>query len=422
MVLTMPAKRVLMIAYHFPPLAGSSGIQRTLRFVRYLPEFGWEPIVLTAHPRAYERSSDDQLADIPDGVVVVRAPAFDASRHFAIARRYPGFLARPDRWVSWLPGAVWAGRKLIRKYHPQALWSTYPIATAHLIGHALHRASGLPWIADFRDPMAQDGYPADPKTWASFKRIEETAFRFAAFRTFTTPGAVRMYRERYPEAPAERTELIENGYDEDSFAGLEASAASKDSLHPGKITLLHSGIVYPSERDPTQLFRAMGILLKSGQLNSARFVLQLRATAHDDWLKGLAAAHGIADMIELAPPLPYREALEEMLRADGLLVLQAANCNDQIPAKIYEYLRVGRPILGLTDPAGDTAEALRRAGVAGIAPLDDAEAIAAALTDVIAQIQAGSPISPTAEAVSAGSRRQRSAELARLLDTAVIST
>ncbi|MBK8750839.1 MAG: hypothetical protein IPL99_03955 [Candidatus Competibacteraceae bacterium] len=126
-------------------------------------------------------------------------------------------------------------------------------------------------------------------------------------------------------------------------------------------------------------------------------------------------------MIELAPPLPYREALEEMLRADGLLVLQAANCNDQIPAKIYEYLRVGRPILGLTDPVGDTAGALRRAGVAYIAPLDDAEAIAAALADFIAQIQTGSLLPPTAEAVSASSRRQRSAELARLLDAAVIS-
>jgi len=415
----MPAKRILMIAYHFPPLAGSSGIQRTLRFVRYLPEFGWEPIVLTAHPRAYERSSDDQLADIPDGVVVMRAPAFDTARHFAIAGRYPGFLARPDRWVSWLPGAIWAGRKLIRQYRPQALWSTYPIATAHLIGHALHRASGLPWIADFRDPMAHDGYPADPKTWAGFKRVEETAFKCAVFRTFTTPGAVRMYRERYPEAPAERTVLIENGYDEDSFIGLEVGAAAKGALNPGKITLLHSGIVYPIERDPTQLFRAMGILLKSGQLNSARFVLRLRATAYDDWLKGLAAEHGIIGAVELAPPLPYREALEEMLRADGLLVLQAANCNDQIPAKIYEYLRVGRPILGLTDPVGDTAEALRRAGVSCIAPLDDAEAIAAALTDFIAQIQAGSLLQSSTEVVSASSRRQRSADLAGFLDTAV---
>jgi hypothetical protein len=102
-------KRVLMIAYHFPPLAGSSGIQRTLRFAQQLPDFGWEPIVLTAHPRAYERVSDDLLREVPINLVVHRAFALDTARHLSIARRYPGFLARPDRWMSWRWGAVAAG-------------------------------------------------------------------------------------------------------------------------------------------------------------------------------------------------------------------------------------------------------------------------------------------------------------------------
>jgi hypothetical protein len=87
-----------MIAYHFPPLQGSSGIQRTLRFARYLPEFGWEPIVLTAHPRAYESVADDQLSDTPAGLHVCRAFALDTSRHLAIGSRYPALRARPDRW------------------------------------------------------------------------------------------------------------------------------------------------------------------------------------------------------------------------------------------------------------------------------------------------------------------------------------
>ena len=82
-------KRVLLIAFHFPPVQGSSGVQRTLRFARYLPDFGWEPIVLTAHPRAYAETSDDQLKDIPPGVRVIRAPAWDSSRHLSIAGRYP---------------------------------------------------------------------------------------------------------------------------------------------------------------------------------------------------------------------------------------------------------------------------------------------------------------------------------------------
>ena len=405
-----------MVAYHFPPLAGSSGIQRTLRFAQQLPDFGWEPIVLTAHPRAYERVSDDLLREVPANLMVYRAFALDTARHLSIARRYPGFLARPDRWMSWRWSAVAAGLRLIRRYQPAALWSTYPIATAHQIGAILHRRSGLPWIADFRDPMAQEGYPADPKTWQCYQKIEETAFRKARFSVFTTPGAAKVYGDRYPEVAPERAVLIENGYDEESFAGLEASAAVKGPLHPGRITLLHSGVVYPSERNPTELFRTMRALRDARQFNATPWVLRLRAAAHEEWLRSLAVEHGVAEWIELAPPLPYREALEEMLRADGLVVLQADNCNAQIPAKLYEYLRCRRPILGLTDPVGDTAWALRSAGVQYIAALESMDDVMLALSRFLEAIDGGQAM-PLAEAsVQAASRLRRTGQLAELLD------
>ena len=407
-----------MIAYHFPPLAGSSGIQRTLRFAQQLPDFGWEPIVLTAHPRAYERVSDDLLGEVPANLVVHRAFALDTARHLSIAGRYLGSMSRPDRWMTWRWGAVAAGMRLIRRYKPAALWSTYPIATAHQIGAILHRRSGLPWIADFRDPMAQEGYPADPKTWECYQEIEETAFRKARFSVFTTPSAARMYADRYPQVPPERAVLIENGYDEESFAGLEASAVAKGSLNPGKITLLHSGIVYPSERNPTQLFQALRALRDAGQLSATWFVLRLRAAAHDQWLQALAVEYGVAEFVELMPPLPYREALEEMLRADGLLVLQADNCNAQIPAKLYEYLRCRRPILGLTDPVGDTAWALRQAGVQHLACLESQEEIMSVLLRFLEMLSDGKAVALVEFSVQAASRTRRTGQLAELLNYA----
>jgi len=94
-----------MIAYHFPPLAGSSGIQRTLRFAQQLPELGWEPLVLTADARAYERTSDDLLDEVPSGLVVKRAFALDTARQLSVGGRYFGRLARPDRWMTWRFGA-----------------------------------------------------------------------------------------------------------------------------------------------------------------------------------------------------------------------------------------------------------------------------------------------------------------------------
>ena len=303
--------------------------------------------MLTCHPRAYDVVKADLEREIPPGTTVERAFALDTARHLSIAGWYPGFLARPDRWISWWPAAVLRGRRLVREYEPAAIFSTYPIATAHMIGHSLARASGLPWVADFRDPMAQDGYPEDPRSWASFKRVEERVFGKAALCTFTTPGAARSYRNRYPGSNA-RVEVIENGFDEDSFA---AEAALQRPLSAGVLTLLHSGIVYPAERDPAHLMAALAMLKERGN-DGRRLRIRFRAAVHDRLLLDLARAHGVEDMLEVVPHLPYRQALVEMLRADALLLLQAANCNEQIPAKLYEYLRARRPILALTDPAG----------------------------------------------------------------------
>lgn len=409
-------KRVLMVAFHFPPAAESSGIQRTLRFVQHLPALGWEPVVLTAYPWAYRRTSSDLLSQIPSGTEVVRAFALDAARHLSIGGRYPGFLALPDRWQSWRFGAIPAGLAILRRLHCDALWSTYPIATAHQIGAALHRRSGLPWIADFRDPMAQDGYPADARTWRSFKAIEEIAFANAARCVFTTPGAASEYRHRYPTVPADRTVVIENGYDEETFAGIESSPKGLPEEQGDRLTLVHSGIVYPSERDPTHLMQALSMLKAEGIVTSDCFRVCFRGSEHDAMLTEAAHAAGVGDLIQLLPPIPYSQALQEMMRADALLVMQASNCNAQIPAKLYEYLRAGRPILGLTDPAGDTAGLLRASGIDAVAPLDSAPAIARLLREFVENPARRAKFIASEKAVKDASRRARAVELAGLLN------
>lgn len=405
-------RRVLMVAYHFPPLAGSSGIQRTLRFVQQLPEHGWEPVVLTISPTAYERSNTDLLDDVPSHVHVHRAWGLDTARQLAIFGRYPAMLARPDRWMSWRFAAVRDGLRLIREFDIDAIWTTYPIATAHHIGAELQRRSGLPWIADFRDPMAQDDYPQDPITRRQFLDIERRTVASAAACVFTTPGSARVYFSRYPQA-ATKWRTIENGYDERSFVDAEAEAQHLP-LNAGRITLLHSGLVYPSERDPTQLFEALR-RLKSGAPHLAdKLRVRFRAAVHDDLLRGLAEKYQVPDLIQVEPPISYRAALVEMLDCDGLLILQASNCNEQIPAKLYEALRSRKPILCLSDPLGDTVGAIRNSGIDRHAPLDNAASILTLLRDFIAAPQ-DFPLA-IASAVSNASRQHRSAELAQLLN------
>lgn len=407
-------KRVLLIAFQYPPMSGTSGVQRALRFSQYLPQFGWQPIVLTVHPMAYERSSDEQMGDIPAGTHVTRALALDTARHLAIGGKYLSALAIPDRWRTWWASGVLAGLGLIRRFRPAALWSTFPIPTAHRIGLTLSRLSGLPWIADFRDVMTEEGYPSEPRLARSWRNIEANTIEHCRIAVFTTPGAARMYADRYRQYPADRFAIIENGFDEQLFARLDVDRdAAPTTPGTGPIRLLHSGVVYPAERDPTQLFAALRELRDRDIVSAQSLRIVLRATGHDRHIGRLRDAAGVADMVELAPPVPYDDALKEMISADGLLLLQANNCNRQIPAKLYEYLRCRRPILGLVD--GDTKNALMAARIDTIAPLESKDAIAAALARFLALLRRGEAPLPCRDAVRNHTRQAKTGELANLL-------
>jgi len=402
--------RVLMVAFHYPPLRGSSGIQRTLSFSRQLPTYGWEPLVLSASRSAYPHTSSEQACGT---TIIHRSAALDAARHLSIRGRYPAWLARPDRWISWWLSAVPTGLWLIRRFRPALIWSTYPIATAHLIALALHRMTGLPWVADQRDPLTDFGYPADMRTRAIHHWLEHQLVRHASALVCTAPGALRDWSGRFPELRNGQLALIENGYDEASFP---APGGQRPAQGTQPFKLLHSGIVYPSERDPTQLFAALAELQQGGAIDAASFKLLLRDSGHDALLDTMIRRHGIQNIVELAPALGYREALAEMMSADGLLLLQASNCNAQIPAKLYEYLRARRPILALTDPQGDTARQLRSAGIDTIGRLDSLGDIKDKLLNFMRLCHSGSAPLANDGHILQQERAVRSRQLASLLD------
>ncbi len=414
-------RRVLLIAFHYPPVKGSSGVQRTLKFSAYLRENGWEPMVLTISPRAYEQISDDQMAEVPDGMVVERAFGLDTARHLAIGKRYFRWLALPDRWVSWWPGAVWRGMSMIRRHRPSVIMSTYPIATAHLIGLCLQRLSGLPWVADFRDSMTEATYPRDPLTWRIYRRIEESAIRRCARVVLTTQGTREMYAVRYPEKPASHWSVIENGFDEENFRNAESGFEKKSLGQVDQITLIHSGVLYPEERDPKPFFAALRALKDTGEISGDRLQVVLRATGSDHLYRQLISEIGISDIVKLAPTVSYREALREMMCADGLLLFQARICNHQIPAKLYEYLRAGRPIFTLTDPVGNTAESLRSADALDIVNIADAADITTGLRSFLERLRAGRAKGVQPEIANLHSRRSRTRELAVLLEEVISS-
>jgi len=409
-------QKILMIAYHFPPIHGSSGVHRTLKFARYLLGYSWQPIILSPSIRAYPKVENDQVNEIPTSVKIVRAFALDTARHLSLNGFYPKVLALPDRWISWWLGSIPAGIRLIRRYQPKIIWSTYPIATAHLIGLTLQRLTRLPWVADFRDPMTESDYPPDRVTWELYRRIESGVVANCTKAVFTTTGTMQMYTERYPSIPKSRWMVIANGYDEEDFAIVEQGLTILPNNNK-QIVLVHSGILYPSERDPTAFFEALAELQKNKAISSENIRIILRGSGNEEYYQRQLKDKGIDDIVFLEPSISYRDAIAEMICADGLLIFQASNCNRQIPAKIYEYLRARRPIFALTDAEGDTAKFLRTVGIDTIAPWNSKEAISIGLLQFLQKVREGCAPIAADDYVRQHSRQSKTQDFAKLLDS-----
>lgn len=409
-------KRALLITFHFPPQSVSSGVQRSLSFTKDLPKFGWQPLVLSAMPIAYEETNPSQLARIPKDVVVKRTFSFNAKRHLSIAGRYPEIIALPDRWVSWIVSAVPVGWSMIKRYRPQVIWTTFPISTTLLIGLCLKRLTGLPWVVDFRDPMLQPEYPTRPLQRKIYRWIEKNTINSCNKAMFTTMRTCLAYQEQFPSCPREKFVVIENGYDEEEFAAAEKIKETTKKSEEHKIVLLHSGVLYAEGRDPSAFLGAIALLKESGTLSKENFQVVLRAPGDLHYFMNLAIQYSVHDIVDVRAHLSYQEALIEMLSVDGLLLFQGTPYNHQIPAKVYEYLRAKKPILGMVDIAGDTADALRAFGLKDMADMNSIEEISLALKTFIDEIRLGKSCIPTQTVIEEASRRHRARQLAMLFD------
>jgi glycosyltransferase involved in cell wall biosynthesis len=406
--------RLLLVAYHFPPQSGSSGLLRSQKFCRYLPESGWRPVVLTVSTMAYETVELDKCPGDSEDPPVLRAFALDAKRHLSLGGFYPSWLALPDRWVSWVLGALPTGLRAIRKYKIDIIFTTFPICTAVLIGLILHCLSGRPWVLDLRDSMTEDHYPREPVRRRLWRWIERQAMRRAARVIFTAESSRKIYLKRYPELlSSNKCLVISNGYDEDDFQDLPICAPS-GVPRQRPVRLLHSGLIYSEERDPRPMFRALARLKHEGRINSQTVQITFRAPGDEELYHKLLAENCIVDLFTIEPHIPYRKALLEAAETDGFLLFQAASCDHQIPAKAYEYLRIGKPIFALTTTTGDTAGVLREVGGATIVNLAEEEEIYRGFPVFLDQVREGTHLLPNHEKLRRYERQGQAEQLARV--------
>jgi len=408
-------KNVLMIAYHYPPEGSSSGVLRTLKFSKYLLAHGWSPHVLTLRESFYDQRDNGLLRDIPPGVVVHRTFAMDTSRHLAVRGHYPAVLAVPDRVVSWLPFGVAQGLRVIRQERISALYSTSPLPTAHLIAAALRTRTRVPWVADFRDPWVEDGLYPRPGTlrFRVESALERLVVRRADRIVATTPLLRQEFLARYPELPAGKIRVIYNGYDEADFHNLHV---------PGRtdlFELLHAGMVTPDYRDPLPLLRALSGLIGEGRLPQERIRLTflggggwVGSPRFADEVKGL----GLEGVVQVVPRIPHGEVIPRLARAASLLILQASDDTKAlIPAKVFEYLRVGRPILALVFE-GATSDILRGMDHCHMVTPEDQVALQRTLL-ALYTAWSKSPTHPSiSHPIQQYERKYLTSELARLLD------
>jgi hypothetical protein len=243
-------------------------------------------------------------------------------------------------------------------------------------------------------------------------RWERRVVAQAARSVFTTPGAMQWCAERYPGVHRQqRLAVIENGYDEAAFEGLQ----EPPPVAGRPLVLLHSGLLYQQGRNPVPFFEALGSLKASGGINAGDLKVVLRASGCESGYAQVIKRIGIDDIVTLAPPVSNRDALMEQAKADALLLFQGSEFNRQVPAKMYEYLRIGHPIFALVDPTGDTAEVLRRTGGAEFAPLDDVDTIKTRLAAFLAGLRDGRAPKAPLGVVTRYSRKEGAHSLARLL-------
>ena len=241
----------------------------------------------------------------------------------------------------------------------------------------------------------------------------------ASYIVVTTPGVKRVYTERYGDEHAEKIKIIQNGFDESKFLQAEKIVLSDRKKNEAKrpLRMIHSGVIYPEERDPEPLFAAIAELKSSNVLDKSNFILELRSAGHDDLYEKMLADYSIQDIVKLLPSIPHQENIEDMLKADALLLLQGASCNEQIPAKAYEYIRSGKPVIALTEKVGDTGQLLTQLGVGTIAALENKNEIKQALANINEICKHFRPLDT--QKIQSFSRQYQSKQLAKLLHTLV---
>jgi Glycosyl transferase 4-like domain len=438
------AGRVLFVSYDFPPCA-RIGAFSCAQIARYLPSYGWDPIVLSVREQYYEMR--DHRLEVPAQVIRTRvlphplalyhrarmsghddgtpesfrdtrpAPGGDARGMAAARDVIVSLLDLPDIYAGWIPPAVIAGIHATRRLGATRLLSSGPWWTNHIVGLLLARLTRLPWIAHFRDPWTHSpGWDQE----SPFRRrlraaLERRVVTRADAVVCVTEQHTNLLRAHYPDLARGKFTTIPNGYDEAEWSGI--TCRDKAGGAPSEFVVAYAGTL-DDDRTPEPLFKAARGLIDQGELDGGH--LRFDFVGHCDTAQGrrlvdIAAEWGLEKCLRLRGVLSKAETLAVVVRSD-LLLLLAEGWPLQIPAKTYEYLRAGLPILALAPPDGAVAALMAATGGAWVVDPSNESGIRSALRDAYRGWRQGQPTQrPDPAAVARFDRAGLVGELASVL-------
>jgi len=390
----MACRRVLIVTYFFPP-AASVGAVRPMGLARFLPKFGWEPVILT--PRDPARgpypfdvietgdrplfgSLKRGLGGAPDAALkdlLAASPAAASPFRRAMAAGIDlakALLAIPDQQRGWLAPAERAAGRAIRAWHDagrarvDAVLATGPPFTAHVLARRLAATLGVPWVADFRDLWA-DNHNSTAPAWRCRldRRIERRTLRDArALVTVSSPLAQQL-ATAYPH---HRVATILNGFDPDDLAPLDRLNPPR-ALAP-RFTITHTGTFYQGRRDPSMFLATLAGLFADGRMDRRRVEVRF-FSRHEDWVLAPVRDLGLEDVVRILPWAPRVEAIAAQRDSHLLLLLHWGGDAERgvYTGKIFEYLAARRPVLVVGGGPGVLADLVAETG-AGVQVSDRA--------------------------------------------------
>jgi glycosyltransferase involved in cell wall biosynthesis len=410
----MKERKVLVFAFHFPPVA-SAGVFRTLRYVKYLPDCAWTPLVLTSQVEGSKRGCDPALAEqVPETVSVVRTNVWSpderlkllfgrkpraagsngASHNGSAATGANGshrkswsvkrwfrntwdlaFLT-PDERIWWIGPAVRTAVRIARQQRVTALYSTGPPHSTHVVAALARKLTGLPLVCDFRDPWARACWrPTDRNPWGFRLNpvFERLVIRSADRVILNTPRLADDFRAAYPRM-AHKFTAIPNGFDPDDLRKVAALAAEEHaSTRTGPPCLCHPGALY-NQRDPRPVVDAVLQLAREGCPVTFE---QIGVCDSRFSLPEYVAQRSAGDRVVIRGQVSHDEALRRMAAADLFLLIQP-NTDLQVPGKLFEMMMFGKPIVALTDD-GATADIVRDFRLGQVSAPGETTAIAQAI-------------------------------------------